>query len=156
MATLISDILRGVTMLGALAARRRVAWIAVRATMLTLVTIALGSSRATATCGDWLAHTNKAAVDTVDDTPSELAATELASTPNRDSRPCRGPFCGQAPSVPAAPAPAPIPTFTDQTLAVLVVQAADDEIDGNFSRLLMGAADPLAGFGRRIDHPPRT
>jgi hypothetical protein len=156
MATLISDILRGVTMLGAMIARRRYAPVVVRAAAVLAFVGGFGLSRASATCGDWLAHSTKASTDEVSSEVAD-AGRAVAHAPTRSpSRPCHGPFCGKAPSTPAAPAPAPVPTFTDQTFAVLALHATDDEHDDNFSCLILDDADPLAGFGRRIDHPPRA
>jgi hypothetical protein len=156
MATLISDILRGVMMLGAMIARRRVVVVAVRAALAFAFVGVFAASRASATCGDWLAHPTKAST-AENASAADESSSETAAAPTRSpSRPCHGPFCGQAPWAPAAPAPAPIPTFSDHTFAVLALRIADGDEDDAFSCLFLGDADPLAGFGRRIDHPPRA
>jgi hypothetical protein len=167
MATLFSDILNGMATLAALVLRRRLALTAIRAVAVRTIAglgviVTLGASRATATCGDWLAHPSKAAAAAA---PAGAAETQVdepkarstnATSRQAPSRPCQGPFCGKAPSTPAAPTPAPIPTLTDQTLAVLALHGADGDPAETFSCLTLGDADPLAGFGRRIDHPPRA
>jgi hypothetical protein len=156
MATLFSDILRGLTVLGAMISRRRFVVVAVRAAAAIALFGVFAASRASATCGDWLAHPTKAATE-VTAADAEETSSETATSPaHSPARPCHGPFCGQAPSTPAAPAPAPVPTFTDHAFAVLALHASASDADGNFSRHFLDDADSLTGFGRRIDHPPRA
>lgn len=152
MATLFSDIVSLLTRIGILAERPRFALAVIRVSLVVLGLAYFGSSRANATCGDWLAHPNDAGVD--QSTPAETPAATAGR--HESPRPCSGPFCGRTPTAPAAPAPIQVPTASDQLLAALANSSVAVATDRDSALSLVSHAAPQAGFARRIDHPPQA
>jgi hypothetical protein len=115
---------------------------------------ALSAASAHATCGDWLAHPEPPAIEEAVDQPADDASD--ATTPNEDqgSKPCSGPFCDEAPQLPAAPVPAPVPTVVDQ-FASLQYAAEGDCRDSASSGRADERVAALPGFLMPIEHPPR-
>jgi hypothetical protein len=118
-------------------------------------------SRADASCGDWLAHTGNMPALENRATGKEKNSRDRSATQNLTrssdaplSRPCHGPFCRSAPSQPAPTAPSNVfPQVeklalcgqVDYALAALRLSPFGDEAE----------AQPLRGYPKLIDHPPR-
>jgi hypothetical protein len=116
---------------------------------------ALSAATAYATCGDWLAHSEPTAIEEASQHQAKDAADSQAQKDESESKPCSGPFCDGAPSLPAAPVPAPAPTLVDQ-FASLQEVAEGSEHDGDSSRWVDSGATALPGFLMPIEHPPRS
>ncbi len=157
MAIFFTDILRGSKLLGGLDLRCRVALAAFRLVAAIALFTGLGASRAVAACGDWLAHSEPAAVAQVT-SPQATAASELlnlaGSTPV--SRPCSGPSCDKAPMAPVVPVPVQIPTAKDHVCAALALMIPGGIADRESAPFSARDAAPRPGFLRRIDYPPQA
>jgi hypothetical protein len=120
---------------------------------------AAGSPNAVASCGDWLSHASGTATRPVSEksTRRHDAVVRLtdASTPTKLRVPCRGHFCGQAPSRPMTPSTpvtstaVPEPALLCSSVAVRTYRLPD-------SMTAALEARPTKGFPTRIDHPPRA
>ena len=121
-------------------------------TGLVLASVLCSQERASASCGDWLA-----------DHPSggsakEFAAAGTSSDENApaESQParCTGPSCGQAPAAPLLPAPARVPTDS-QEHGVTIADAGEDAARLAFGRQSGDERLSYWVMPSRIDRPPR-
>jgi hypothetical protein len=151
------------SMLGLGAYHRRPVLAALRITAGAALCMAVVAPQAAATCGDWLAHPlgavamdlQSAQEQSADPVASPVEKASHSQQPSPASPPCHGPFCGQAPTAPLAPLPVRLPTISDQ-FANVVGSAAGEIADRQYSHPWPHDASPLAGFVRRIEHPPRA
>jgi hypothetical protein len=120
-----------------------------------------GVTSADASCGDWLAHTHDMAAMHGGDDANRQHRRDQASVNNEArssdhpvSKPCHGPFCRNAPSQPAPPAPVNINLHVEK---LVLCGLADLNLTGCRQSQFGGETDahPLRGFPNLIDHPPR-
>jgi hypothetical protein len=104
---------------------------------------------ASATCGDWLAdHPDPAQVE-----PESQSAPERV----KQRRPCQGPQCQKAPSVPTPFTPAPSRVAQDELRAFTSLSAVVDSNSPRVSSLeSTSGVRALPGYRQRVDHPPRV
>jgi hypothetical protein len=103
---------------------------------------------ASATCGDWLAEHPAP--------PQAQLESEGVPEPVRQRRPCQGPQCREAPSIPTPATPTPTRIAQDELRAFTSLSAVDSDSPRVSSLELAGAVQALPGYRQRVDHPPRV
>ena len=108
--------------------------------------------RARASCGDWLADHPAGGLAT-DIAAADTTSEEHAPADSQPAR-CTGPSCGQAPAAPLLPAPARLPTES-QEHGVTIADAGEDAARLGFGHLSRDERLSYWVMPSRIDRPPR-
>jgi hypothetical protein len=103
---------------------------------------------ASATCGDWLAEHPAS--------PQVQTESESVPKPAEQRRPCQGPQCREAPSIPTPVTPTPSRIAQDELRAFTSLSSVDSDSPRVSSLELAGAVQALPGYRQRVDHPPRV
>jgi hypothetical protein len=103
---------------------------------------------ASATCGDWLAEHPAS--------PQLQTQSKSVPEPVQQRRPCQGPQCREAPSIPTPVTPTPSRIAQDELRAFTLLSSVDSDSPRVSSLELAGAVQALPGYRQRVDHPPRV